>query len=107
MSQNHSEYVAGRTSEKSLIAIIRFSTDRAEIDDAGLRVLSTLFSNFRILLNDYRVQFTCLGLADRRASFMHNVNLGMRRAVEVKNHIDRVFGFLPNYTGVAAYSLGE
>ena len=31
----------------------------------------------------------------------------MRRAVEVKNHIDRVFGFLPNYTGVAAYSLGE
>src|SRR4051812_12645246 len=65
---NHSEYVAGRTLEKSLIAIIRFSTDRAEIDDDGLRVLSTLFSNFRILLDDYRVQFTCLGLADRRAA---------------------------------------
>jgi hypothetical protein len=107
MSQNHSEYVSGRTPEKSLIAIIRFSTDRAEIDDNGLRVLSTLFGNFRIILEDYRVQFTCLGLADRRGSFRHNVDLGMRRAVEVKNRIDRVFGFLPNYTGIAAYSLGE
>jgi hypothetical protein len=38
---------------------------------------------------------------------MYNINLGMRRAVEVKKHIDRVFGFLPNYTGIAAYSLGE
>lgn len=107
MTQNNSEYVYGRTTEKSLIAIIRFSTDRSQIDDNGLRVLSTLFSNFRIILDDYRVQFTCLGLADRRGDFMYNIDLGMRRAVEVKKHIDRVFGFLPNYTGIAAYSLGE
>jgi hypothetical protein len=107
MTQNNSEYVSGRTTEKSLIAIIRFSTDSSQIDNNGLRVLSTLFSNFRIILDDYRVQFTCLGLADRRGPFMYNIDLGLRRAVEVKNHIDRVFGFLPNYTGIAAYSLGE
>ncbi len=107
MAQNLSEYVAGKTSDKSLIAIIRFSTDSAVIDDAGLAVLSLLFRNFRVILDIDRVQFTCVGLADRRGSFGYNIDLGMRRSAEVKAHIDRVFGFLPNYTGMAAYSLGE
>ena len=58
MAQNESVYVAGRTTEKGLIAIIRFSTDKWNIDDAGLAVLRNLTSNFRILLDTYRAQHT-------------------------------------------------
>jgi hypothetical protein len=107
MAQNESAYVAGKTTEKGLIAIIRFSTDKWNIDDAGLAVLRNLTSNFRILLDTYRVSFTCVGFADQRAGFWYNLDLGLKRAVEVKQQIDRAFYYLPNYTGIATYSLGE
>lgn len=90
-----------------LVGQICFPTDVDTLDGQDRHELSRLQSEFSALLLGHRVHFWCVGRADHRGGTAHNRDLGLRRAVAVKRHLDAMFRGARFYSAAEVETRGE
>ena len=92
---------------EGLVGQICFPTDIDSLDQQDRHELSRLRPEFSALLLGHRVHFWCVGRADHRAGIAHNRELGLRRAVAVKRHLDTMFRGARFYSAAEVSTRGE
>lgn len=92
---------------EGLVGQICFPTDIDSLDEQDRHELSRLRPEFSALLLGHRVHFWCVGRADHRAGMVHNRELGLRRAIAVKRHLDAMFRGARFYSAAEVSTRGE
>jgi hypothetical protein len=92
-----------------LVAQIYFATDEDRLDANDQQALNTLYSTYILapeMIGAADKTFHLVGRADHRGSPAHNLALGKRRALAVKEYFDQKFASFGSVT-CEAMSLGE